>query len=119
MEGINDNFLVQMIGKPTRRGALLDLIPNKERLVGHVKVEGNLGGSDHEMVEFRTQRGGSERGKKQDHSPGQQESRFFPSQRCAWKMRNGSRPSCERSAEVQRTLPGGGQGVNREPMDED
>jgi len=38
----------------TRRGVLLDLVLiNKEGLVEAVKVEGSLGCSDHEMVEFR------------------------------------------------------------------
>ncbi|XP_064909576.1 gamma-1-syntrophin isoform X3 [Columba livia] len=44
---------MQMVEEPTRRGALLDLIlTNKEGLVEAVKVEGCLGCSDHEMVEF-------------------------------------------------------------------
>jgi len=33
---------------------MLDLVlPNKEGLVGNVKLKGNLGCSDHEMVEFK------------------------------------------------------------------
>ena len=37
----------------------LDLVlTNKEGLVGHVKVGGSLGCSDHEMVEFRILCGG-------------------------------------------------------------
>ena len=50
----DDSFLLQVIGEPRRRGALLDLIlTNKEWLVGEVKVKGSLGCSAHEMVEFR------------------------------------------------------------------
>ncbi|GAB0182786.1 hypothetical protein GRJ2_000743900 [Grus japonensis] len=57
LECVNDNFLFQVIEKPTRRGAVLDLIlTNKEGLVGDVKLKGSLGCSDHEMVEFRTLR---------------------------------------------------------------
>ena len=49
-----------MIEEPTRRSALLVLmLTNKEGLVGDVKVEGSLGCSDHEVVEFRILRGGS------------------------------------------------------------
>jgi len=45
--------------KPTRRGALLDLIlTNKEGLIGDVKIKGSLGCSDHEIVEFRIPRAG-------------------------------------------------------------
>ncbi|GAB0177717.1 hypothetical protein GRJ2_000237000 [Grus japonensis] len=54
LERVDDNFLLQVIEKPTRRGAMLDLIlTNKEGLVGDVKLKGGLGCSDHEMVEFR------------------------------------------------------------------
>ncbi|GAB0210350.1 mitochondrial enolase superfamily member 1 [Grus japonensis] len=54
LECIDDNFLLQVIEEPTRRGAMLDLIlTNKEGLVGDVKLKGSLGCSDHEMVEFR------------------------------------------------------------------
>jgi len=43
-----------------RRGALLDLVlTNKEGLVEDVKVGGSLGSSDHEVVEFRIEHGGS------------------------------------------------------------
>ena len=49
-----DNFLLQMIEEPKRRGAMLDLVlTNKEGLVGNVKVKGSLGCRDHEMVEFK------------------------------------------------------------------
>ncbi|GAB0186934.1 hypothetical protein GRJ2_001158700 [Grus japonensis] len=54
LECIDDNFLLQVTEEPTRRGATLDLIlTNKEGLVRNVKLRGNLGCSDHEMVEFR------------------------------------------------------------------
>ncbi|GAB0185820.1 hypothetical protein GRJ2_001047300 [Grus japonensis] len=54
LECVNDNFLLQVIEEPTRRGAMLDLIlTNKEGLVGDVKLKGSLGCSDHEIVEFR------------------------------------------------------------------
>ncbi|GAB0207196.1 hypothetical protein GRJ2_003185200 [Grus japonensis] len=54
LECVDDNFLLQVIEEPTRRGAMLDLVlTNKEGLVGDVKLKGSLGCSDHEMVEFR------------------------------------------------------------------
>ncbi|GAB0203837.1 hypothetical protein GRJ2_002849300 [Grus japonensis] len=54
LECVDDNFLLQVIEEPTRRGATLDLIlTNKEGLIGDIKLKGSLGCSDHEMVEFR------------------------------------------------------------------
>ncbi|GAB0182893.1 hypothetical protein GRJ2_000754600 [Grus japonensis] len=54
LECIDDNFLLQVIEEPTRRGAMLDLVPtNKEGLEGDVKLKGSLGCSDQEMVEFK------------------------------------------------------------------
>ncbi|GAB0208941.1 hypothetical protein GRJ2_003359800 [Grus japonensis] len=54
LECIDDNFLLQVIEESTRRGAMLDLVlPNKEGLVGNVKLKGSLGCSDREMVEFK------------------------------------------------------------------
>jgi len=48
LQSINDNFLMQVVEEPTRRGALLDLVlTNKEGLVGDVKVGGRIGCSDH------------------------------------------------------------------------
>ncbi|PKU47462.1 hypothetical protein llap_2202 [Limosa lapponica baueri] len=48
-----------VIEEPTRRGAMLDLVlNNKEGLVGIVKLKGSLDCSDHEMVKFKTLRGG-------------------------------------------------------------
>ena len=43
-----------MVQKCTRKGTLLDLIlTNKEGLVSNVKLKGNLGCSDHKMVQFK------------------------------------------------------------------
>ncbi|GAB0175856.1 hypothetical protein GRJ2_000050800 [Grus japonensis] len=54
LECVDENFLLQVIKEPTRRGAMLDLIlTNKEGLIGDVKLKGSLGCSDDEMVEFR------------------------------------------------------------------
>ncbi|PKU33628.1 dtw domain-containing protein 2 [Limosa lapponica baueri] len=54
LEYVDDNFLLQMVEKPTKKGAVLDLIlTNNEGLVGNVKLKGSLGCSDHEMVEFK------------------------------------------------------------------
>ncbi|GAB0179410.1 hypothetical protein GRJ2_000406300 [Grus japonensis] len=57
LECVDDNFLLQVIEEviePTRRGAMLDLVlTNKDGLVGNVKLKGNLGCSDHEMVEHK------------------------------------------------------------------
>ncbi|GAB0187094.1 hypothetical protein GRJ2_001174700 [Grus japonensis] len=53
LECIDDNFLLQVIQEPTRRGAMLDLVLiNKEGLVGNAKLKGSLVCSDHEMVQF-------------------------------------------------------------------
>jgi len=60
LQSIDDNFLMQVVEEPTRKGALLGLIlTNMEGLVENVKVGGRVGCSDHEIVEFRTLRGGS------------------------------------------------------------
>ncbi|GAB0180450.1 hypothetical protein GRJ2_000510300 [Grus japonensis] len=54
LECIDDNFLLQVIEEPMRRGAMLDLaLTNKEGLVRNVKLKGSLGYSDCEMVEFK------------------------------------------------------------------
>lgn len=53
LDWIDDNFLTQVINKPTRGRALLDLfLAKKEELVGDVKVKGSPGCSNHEMAEF-------------------------------------------------------------------
>jgi len=50
---VEDNFLTQLVSKPARGGASLDLLfTNRERLVGDVVVGSRLGLSDHEMIEF-------------------------------------------------------------------
>jgi len=60
LESISDNFLMQVVEEPTRKGALLDLVlTNKEGLVENVKAGGRFGCSDHEIVEFRILHGGS------------------------------------------------------------
>ncbi|GAB0179197.1 hypothetical protein GRJ2_000385000 [Grus japonensis] len=54
LECVDDNFLLQVIEEPTRRGAMLDLVlTNKEELVGDMKLKGSLGCSDHKMVKFK------------------------------------------------------------------
>ncbi|KAJ7411586.1 parathyroid hormone [Pitangus sulphuratus] len=58
LEYVNDNFLIQVTEEPTRRSAMLDLVLTKrEELVGNVILQGSLGCSDHEMVEFEILRG--------------------------------------------------------------
>jgi len=60
LQSIDDNFLMQVLEEPMRRGALLDLVlMDKKGLVENVKVGGSLGSSDHEMVNFRILGGGS------------------------------------------------------------
>ncbi|PKU38980.1 inositol -trisphosphate receptor-interacting 1 [Limosa lapponica baueri] len=54
LESVDHNFILQMVEPPMRRGAMLDLVlTSKEGLVENVKLEGRLGHSDHEMVEFK------------------------------------------------------------------
>jgi len=44
LQSVDDNFLMQVVEKPTRKGALLDLVlTNKEELVEDVKAGGRLG----------------------------------------------------------------------------
>ena len=53
LECVEDSYLTQLVGEPTRGGALLDLLlATREGLVGDVKVGDCLGQSDHEIVEF-------------------------------------------------------------------
>ncbi|GAB0205541.1 hypothetical protein GRJ2_003019700 [Grus japonensis] len=53
LECVEDNFLRQLVSKPTRGGASLDLLfTNREGLVGDVVVGGYLELSDHKMIEF-------------------------------------------------------------------
>ena len=50
---MEDSFLTQLVGEPSRGGALLDLLfTNSEGLVGDMKVGDCFGQSNHEMVEF-------------------------------------------------------------------
>ncbi|PKU41091.1 glycerol kinase [Limosa lapponica baueri] len=50
---INDNFLLQVL-KESKRHAMLNLVLiNSKGLVRNVKLKGNLGCADHEMVEFK------------------------------------------------------------------
>ena len=57
VESIDDNFLVQVVDRPTRGEALLDLLlTNAEEIIKDVNVGGNLGCSDHALVEFVTSR---------------------------------------------------------------
>ena len=53
LECIDDNFLLQVIEEPTRRGALLGLILTNKGLIGDLKIKGNFSCSNHEMVKFR------------------------------------------------------------------
>ncbi|GAB0186493.1 hypothetical protein GRJ2_001114600 [Grus japonensis] len=54
LKHLDDNFLVQVLKEPTRKGALLDLLlVNREGLMGEVAIGGRLGHSDHEVVEFK------------------------------------------------------------------
>lgn len=54
MECAVDNFLLQVIEEPARRGTVLDLVlNNKDRLVGNMKLTGRLDCSDHETVELK------------------------------------------------------------------
>ncbi|RMC20427.1 hypothetical protein DUI87_01281 [Hirundo rustica rustica] len=53
LECMEDNFLSQLVGEPTRGGTMLDLLfANRDGLVGDVVVGGRLGQSDHEIIEF-------------------------------------------------------------------
>ncbi|GAB0187941.1 hypothetical protein GRJ2_001259400 [Grus japonensis] len=57
LEQVDDNFLLQVIEEPKRRGAMVDpVLTNKEGLVGNVKLKASLGCSGHKMVEFKTLR---------------------------------------------------------------
>ncbi|RMC06534.1 hypothetical protein DUI87_15971 [Hirundo rustica rustica] len=52
LECMEDNFLLQLVGEPTRGRTMLDLLfANRDGLVGDV-VGGRLGQSDHEIIKF-------------------------------------------------------------------
>jgi len=60
LQNTDNNFLMQVVEEPVRRGVLLDFVLTKrEGLVDDVKVGGSFGCSDLEMVEFRILPGGS------------------------------------------------------------
>ena len=53
VESIDDNFLVQVVDRPTRGEVLLDLLlTNAEEIIKDVNVGGSLGCSDHALVKF-------------------------------------------------------------------
>ncbi|TRZ13846.1 hypothetical protein HGM15179_013263 [Zosterops borbonicus] len=53
LECMDDNFLSQLVGEPTRGETMLDLLfTNRDGLVEDVVVGGRLGQSDHEIIEF-------------------------------------------------------------------
>ena len=53
MESTDDNFLVQVVDRPTRGEALLDLLlTNAEEIIKGVNIGGSLGCSDHALVEL-------------------------------------------------------------------
>ncbi|RMB91349.1 hypothetical protein DUI87_32140 [Hirundo rustica rustica] len=52
-ECMEDNFLSQLVGEPSRGGTMLDLLfVNRDGLAGDVVVGGCLGQSDREIIEF-------------------------------------------------------------------
>ncbi|XP_032060951.1 olfactory receptor 14A16-like [Aythya fuligula] len=54
LQCIDDNFMTQVVEKPTRRCVLLDLVvTNEKELVEDVRVGGSPGCSDHNVVELR------------------------------------------------------------------
>ena len=54
LDWVDDNFLLQVIEEPMRRGAILNFVlTNKEGLVGNAKLKSSHGCSDHEMEEFK------------------------------------------------------------------
>ena len=54
MQGKKYNFLMQVVEEPRRKSVLLDFdLTNKEGLVGNIKAWGNIGCSDHKIMEFR------------------------------------------------------------------
>ena len=54
LQCVEDNFLTQVVEKPTRQGILLDLVlNNRNGLVRDVKARGSSGCSDLVMLEFK------------------------------------------------------------------
>jgi len=55
LESIEDNFLTQILDRPTRDEVLLDLVfTNMEEIVAEIKIGGRLG--NHILVEFMISR---------------------------------------------------------------
>ncbi|RMC13075.1 hypothetical protein DUI87_10606 [Hirundo rustica rustica] len=53
LECVENNLLLQLVGEPTRGRTILDLLfANRDGLVGDVVVGGQLGQSDHGIIEF-------------------------------------------------------------------
>jgi len=53
VESTDDNFLVQVLDRPTRGEALLDLLlTNAEEIIKGVNAGGSLGCRDHALIEF-------------------------------------------------------------------
>ncbi|KAJ7396605.1 DNA-directed RNA polymerase III subunit RPC6 [Pitangus sulphuratus] len=77
------NSLQQVVEKPKRKGALLDIILRKKEGLGDVKVKDSLGCSDHKTGVQDPER--KEQGQKQDQRPGIQENRLWPLQESARK----------------------------------
>ena len=74
LECVKDNFPMQLVNKPMRGGASLDLLFTKrEGLVVDVMVRGHLGLSDHEMIEFSVHQEGCQ----QNHHHGLPEGRLW------------------------------------------
>lgn len=54
LKHLDDYFLVQVLKKLTRKGALLHLLlANREGLVGEVAIGGHFDHSDHKVAEFK------------------------------------------------------------------
>lgn len=78
-------------GEPTRKDVLLDLIlTNTKELVRDGEVRGSLGCRSHVMMIFRILR--RDRGSKQNHNLGFQESTYYPFQRSVYKNLMGYSP---------------------------
>uniref|UniRef100_K7EXH4 Endonuclease/exonuclease/phosphatase domain-containing protein n=1 Tax=Pelodiscus sinensis TaxID=13735 RepID=K7EXH4_PELSI len=58
LDCIGDNFLFQKVEKATGEAVLDLILTNREELVENLKVEGGLGESDHEIIEFTILRKG-------------------------------------------------------------
>lgn len=53
LEHVEDNFLIQVLGEPSRGKVFLDLVlTNAEELIKGVQIGGSLGCSDHSLMEF-------------------------------------------------------------------